>query len=85
VIATQSAADGSPVVATPARASVVAPAPAVAPSGRSVMVSMSGDDGGSPVLAIVLTGAGLLLSLGATAVAVAARRERKAPATARRQ
>ncbi|MGQ0521922.1 MAG: hypothetical protein ACT4PX_12350, partial [Actinomycetota bacterium] len=70
-----------------------APAPVAAPASdttpvparRSVMVSMSGDSSdGSPALAIALVGMGLLLALGASAVVLAGRRERRAPAGARR-
>jgi hypothetical protein len=48
------------------------------------MVSMADDGDGSPWLAIALVGLGLVLSLGATALVLAGRRERKAPAAARR-
>lgn len=79
----------APAVVTPAP---VAPAPAPAAatpaetpaSQRSVMVSMADDGNGSPWLAIGLVGLGLVLSLGATALVVAGRRDRKAPAAARR-
>ena len=77
-------------VETPAAAPapVVSPAPesapATAPARRSVMVSMSGNDDGSPVLAIALVGVGLVLALGASALVLAGRRDRKAPASARR-
>jgi len=49
------------------------------------MVSMAGDGGGSSTLAIALVGVGLVLALGATAIVVAGRRDRKDPAVARRQ
>jgi len=44
------------------------------------------DDGGngSPWLAISLVGLGLVLTLGATALVLSSRRDRKAPAAARR-
>ncbi|MGI8686311.1 MAG: hypothetical protein ACR2MO_14690 [Acidimicrobiales bacterium] len=73
-------------VAAPAPAVTPAPesAPATAPARRSVMVSMSGGDDGSPVLAIALVGIGLVLALGASALVLAGRREGKAPARARR-
>ena len=73
-------------VAAPAPAVTPAPdvAPATAPARRSVMVSMAGDSNGSPALAIALVGVGLVLALGASAVVLAGRRERKAPAQARR-
>ena len=79
----------APAVETPAAAPApVTPAPeaapATAPAKRSVMVSMSGGDDGSPVLAIALVGIGLVLALGATALVLAGRRDRKAPAKARR-
>jgi len=48
------------------------------------MVSMSGGDDGSPVLTIALVGIGLVLALGASALVLAGRRDRKAPASARR-
>jgi hypothetical protein len=81
--------------ATPAPAAVASPAPAVtpaaptdsapAPARRSVMVSMAADDsGGSSALAIALVGVGLVLALGASAVVLAGRRDRKSPAKARR-
>ena len=81
--------------ATPAPEAVATPAPAVAtpapeaapvtePARRSVMVSMASESDGSPVLAIALVGVGLALALGASAVVLAGRRERKAPATAKR-
>lgn len=76
----------APAVVTPAPA-VAVPAPvavAPAPARRSVMVSMSGGSDGSPWLAIGLVGMGLVLSLGATALVIAGRRERKAPVAARR-
>ena len=75
---------------TPAPAAVapLAPAggdaPATTPARRSVMVSMSSDSDGSPALAIALVGVGLVLALGASAVVLAGRRERKAPAARRR-
>lgn len=65
----------------------VAPAPAAeapATDRRSVMVSMAGESDGSPWLAIGLVGMGLALSLGATALVIAGRRDRKSPAAARR-
>jgi len=85
----------APVVAPVPAAVTPAPvAPAPAPSAatpaetpaseRSVMVSMADDGNGSPWLAIGLVGLGLVLSLGATALVVAGRRDRKAPAAARR-
>lgn len=81
----------APVEASPAPAvTPVAPtptpeaAPATAPARRSVMVSMASDSDGSPVLAIALVGIGLALALGASAVVLAGRRDRKAPATAKR-
>lgn len=91
------AATPTPVVAVPAPvpvpAAVAEPAPAVVPaapaptpapaSRRSVMVSMASSHG-SPWLAISLVGVGLVLSLGATALVVAGRRERKAPVGAHR-
>ncbi len=67
-------------VATPAPES----APATSPARRSVMVSMASDDNGSPALAIALVGIGLLLALGASAVVLAGRRDRKAPVQAKR-
>ena len=77
--------------ATPAPAVTPAPvapapevAPATAPARRSVMVSMASDDNGSPALAIALVGVGLVLALGASAVVLAGRRDRKAPAKASR-
>ena len=77
--------------ALPAPAAVAAPTPAPAVDNapatarRSVMVSMdTGDSGGSPVLAIALVGVGLVLALGASAVVLAGRRDRKAVAEARR-
>jgi hypothetical protein len=48
------------------------------------MVSMASDSDGSPALAIALVGVGLLLALGASAVVLAGRRDRKAPAKASR-
>ena len=69
--------------AAPAAAAVPEAAPATAPARRSVMVAMASDDNGSPVLAIALVGVGLALALGATAL-VLGRRDRKAPATAKR-
>jgi len=80
----------APAVEAPvaAQAPAVTPAPesvpATAPARRSVMVSMSGGDDGSPVLAIALVGIGLVLALGASALVLAGRREGKAPARARR-
>lgn len=73
-------------VAAPAPAVTPAPdvAPATAPARRSVMVSMAGDSNGSPALAIALVGVGLVLALGASAVVLSGRRDRKAPAQARR-
>lgn len=79
-------------VAEAAPAPVAAPAPAApaadaapVPARRSVMVSMSGDSSdSSPALAIALMGMGLLLALGASAMVLAGRRERRAPAGARR-
>lgn len=72
--------------ATPAPA--VTPEPAAAPATaprRSVMVSMAAENSdGSPVLAIVLVGVGLALAIGATALVLAGRRDREAPATSRR-
>lgn len=70
--------------AAPASDSAASPAVAVAPPARSVMVSMSGGSDASPWLAIGLVGMGLALSLGATALVLAGRRERKAPVGARR-
>jgi len=74
----------------PAPEAAVAPAPAPAPAPaaeaparRSVMVSMEGSNG-SPWLAIALVGLGLVLTLGATALVLAGRREAKAPVGARR-
>ena len=81
------AATPAPVVETPAPAVTPTPeaAPATEPARRSVMVSMAGDsDDGSPVLAIALVGIGLALALGASALVLASRRDRKAPATAKR-
>ena len=86
------AATPAPAVETPAPVAAPAPAvtpapeaaPATAPARRSVMVSMSGSDDGSPVLAIALVGVGLVLALGASALVLAGRRDRKAPASARR-
>jgi hypothetical protein len=69
-------------VAAPAPAPVPEAAPATAPARRSVMVSMASDDTGSPALAIALVGIGLVLALGASAVVLAGRRDRKAPAKA---
>lgn len=84
----------APVASAPAPAPVAAPSPAVtpapeaapatAPARRSVMVNMASDSNGSPVLAIALVGVGLLLALGASAVVLAGRRDRRAPAQARR-
>ena len=72
-------------VAEPAPAVTPAPeTPAAAPARRSVMVSMSDDSSGSPALAIALVGVGLVLALGASALVLASRRDRKAPARARR-
>lgn len=73
-------------VASPAPAVSPAPesAPATAPARRSVMVSMSGGGDGSPVLAIALVGVGLVMALGASALVLAGRRDRKVPASARR-
>ncbi|MGH9154970.1 MAG: hypothetical protein ACRD1K_03770, partial [Acidimicrobiales bacterium] len=71
----------APVV-TPAPAPAAA-APSETPARRSVMVSMA-DSGGSPWLAIALVGLGLVLSLGATALVLAGRRDAKAPVGARR-
>ena len=87
------AATPAPAVETPAPVAAPAPAvspapetaaPATAPARRSVMVAMSGSDDGSPVLAIALVGIGLVLALGASALVLAGRRDRKAPASARR-
>ena len=87
------AADPAPAVeATPAPVAAPAPAvtpvpesaPATSPARRSVMVSMASDDNGSPALAIALVGIGLVLALGASAVVLAGRRDRKAPAKASR-
>jgi len=86
------AAPAPAVEATPAPAAAPAPvatpapesAPATSPARRSVMVSMASDDSGSPALAIALVGIGLLLALGASAVVLAGRRDRKAPAKAKR-
>lgn len=80
------------VEATPAPAATPAPvvaptpesAPATSPARRSVMVSMGSEDNGSPALAIALVGIGLVLALGASAVVLAGRRDRKAPAKASR-
>ena len=72
----------APAVAQPAPATEPTPAPA--PARRSVMVSMASDSDGSPALAIALVGIGLVLALGASAVVLAGRRDRKAPASARR-
>ena len=68
----------------PAVTPAAEPAPATAPARRSVMVSMANDSDGSPALAIALVGVGLVLALGASAVVLAGRRDRKAPAEARR-
>ena len=84
-----------PAPAAPAPVAEATPAPAVtpaapeaapaAPARRSVMVSMAADGSdGSPVLAIALVGIGLVLALGASAVVLAGRRDRKAPAKAQR-
>jgi len=70
--------------AAPAPAAAPDAAPATAPARRSVMVAMASDDNGSPVLAIALVGIGLALALGASAVVLAGRRDRKAPAAAKR-
>ena len=78
--------------ATPAPAVTPAPvtpapadsAPVTAPARRSVMVSMADDSDGSPALAIALVGIGLVLALGASALVLAGRRDRKAPARANR-
>lgn len=86
-------APAAPAPAAPAPAPVAAPAPAApepavapatAPARRSVMVSMSGAKDGSPALAVALVGVGLVLALGASAVVLAGRRGRRAPAGARR-
>lgn len=73
-------------VATPAPVVTPTPeaAPATSPARRSVMVSMASNDNGSPALAIALVGIGLVLALGASAVVLAGRRDRKAPAKANR-
>lgn len=71
-------------VAAPAPAAEPQAAPATAPARRSVMVSMASESDGSPVLAIALVGVGLALALGASALVLAGRRDRKAPATAKR-
>jgi len=81
----------APVTPAPAEVTPVAPAapapaaaaPAETPR-RSVMVSMGGSSDGSPWLAIGLVGVGLVLSLGATALVLAGRRDRKSPVGARR-
>lgn len=93
VVAAAPEAVPAPVVTpAPAPAPAVTPAPAApapAPAAetpearRSVMVSMADSDG-SPWLAIGLVGLGLVLSLGATALVLAGRRESKAPVGARR-
>ncbi|HVL93449.1 MAG TPA: hypothetical protein VM264_08895, partial [Acidimicrobiales bacterium] len=88
------AATPAPVAAPVTPAPEVAPAPAApapapaatpaeTPARRSVMVSMD-SDGGSPWLAIALVGLGLVLSLGATALVLAGRRDAKAPVGTRR-
>lgn len=70
--------------ATPAPAPAVDTAPATTPARRSVMVSMSGGSDGSPVLAIALVGIGLVLALGASALVLTGRRDRKAVSRATR-
>ena len=77
-------ASPAPVVTPAAPTPTPQAAPATAPARRSVMVSMASDSDGSPVLAIALVGIGLALALGASAVVLAGRRDRKAPATAKR-
>ena len=75
----------TPVVEpAPAAAAPTPAAPPAAPARRSVMVSMASESDGSPALAIALVGIGLALALGASAVVLAGRRDRKAPATAKR-
>ena len=76
------AASPAPVAPAPAPAPEATPAPT--PAKRSVMVTMSGDSGGSSALAIALVGVGLVLALGASALVLAGRRDSKAPARARR-
>lgn len=71
----------TPAPVTPAPAES---APATAPARRSVMVSMANDSDGSSALAIALVGVGLVLALGASALVLAGRRDRKAPAKAGR-
>ena len=85
------AAPAADPAAAPAPAVESAPAPAVesapapAPARRTAMVSMAGgDDGGSSALAIALVGIGVVLAVGATAMVLAGRRDRGAPARARR-
>lgn len=81
--ATPAPVEAPVAAATPDTAAAPEAAPATAPARRSVMVAMANESDGSPVLAIALVGIGLALALGATAL-VLGRRDRKAPATAKR-
>ena len=79
----------APAAAIPAPA-VVAPAPAeesspvTAPARRSATVDTAPASSSTPWLAIGLVGVGLLLSLAASAMVLAGRREEKAPVEVRR-
>jgi hypothetical protein len=80
----------APAAAAPAAPAVAAPAPAeesspvTAPARRSATVDTASASSSTPWLAIGLVGVGLLLSLAASAMVLAGRREEKAPVEVRR-
>jgi len=80
----------APAAAAPAAPAVAAPAPAeetspvTAPARRSATVETAPASSSTPWLAIGLVGIGLLLSLAASAMVLAGRREEKAPVEVRR-
>ena len=95
VVPATGVAPGTAPAVAPGSAPAVSPVPAVVgdarspagsidPSPRSTMVQSRGSTG-SPVLPLVLVGAGLLVTLAATASAIAARREDKGVTVAGRR